>query len=94
MLFNNTIKWIESFVSMDTELAKGSEKAAEGSSKRAAGGRLVKAMYLNEVFGYIHLIKTKILIKKLEDSKDEHQVYGRILGIKRLYDDLRVTAAQ
>nr|GEW32706.1 hypothetical protein [Tanacetum cinerariifolium] len=37
MLFNNTIKWIESFVPMDTELVKGSEKAAEGSSKRAGG---------------------------------------------------------
>nr|GEW86270.1 hypothetical protein [Tanacetum cinerariifolium] len=36
MLFNNTMKWIESFVPMDTELVKGSEKAAEGSSKRAA----------------------------------------------------------
>nr|GEV22102.1 putative reverse transcriptase domain-containing protein [Tanacetum cinerariifolium] len=37
MLFNNTMKWIESFVPMDTELVKDSEKAAEGSSKRAAG---------------------------------------------------------
>nr|GEU50897.1 hypothetical protein [Tanacetum cinerariifolium] len=36
MLFNNTIKWIESFVSMDTELVKGNEIEAEGSSKRAA----------------------------------------------------------
>nr|GEZ70924.1 hypothetical protein [Tanacetum cinerariifolium] len=44
MLFNNTIKWIESFVPMDTKSVKGSdkavegsEKAQEGSSKRAAG---------------------------------------------------------
>nr|GEW88609.1 RNA-directed DNA polymerase, eukaryota [Tanacetum cinerariifolium] len=37
MLFNNNMKWIEAFVPMDTELVKGSEKAAEGSSKRAAG---------------------------------------------------------
>nr|GEV98959.1 retrovirus-related Pol polyprotein from transposon TNT 1-94 [Tanacetum cinerariifolium] len=37
MLFNNTIKWIESFVPMDTELVKGSEKAAEGSKKAAEG---------------------------------------------------------
>nr|GFA32666.1 hypothetical protein [Tanacetum cinerariifolium] len=43
MLFNNTIKWIKTFILMDTELvkdsekvAKGSEKATEGSSKRAA----------------------------------------------------------
>nr|GFC09972.1 hypothetical protein [Tanacetum cinerariifolium] len=33
MLFNNTIKWIDSFVPMDTELVKGSEKAVEGSEK-------------------------------------------------------------
>ncbi|GKC39416.1 hypothetical protein Tco_1051800, partial [Tanacetum coccineum] len=33
-----------------------------------------KAMYLNEVFGSILLVKIKLLIKKLEDSKDEHQV--------------------
>nr|GEY18445.1 hypothetical protein [Tanacetum cinerariifolium] len=37
MLFNNTIKWIEAFVSMDTELVKGSEKAVEGSEKAEEG---------------------------------------------------------
>nr|GFA95447.1 hypothetical protein [Tanacetum cinerariifolium] len=37
MLFNNTMKCIESFVHMDTELVKGSEKAAEGSEKAAEG---------------------------------------------------------
>nr|GFC20480.1 hypothetical protein [Tanacetum cinerariifolium] len=43
MLFSNTMKWIEAFVPMDTELVKGnakvvegSKKAQEGSSKRAA----------------------------------------------------------
>nr|GEZ28175.1 hypothetical protein [Tanacetum cinerariifolium] len=36
MLFNNTIKWIDSFAPMDTELVKGNEKAKEGSFKRAA----------------------------------------------------------
>nr|GEY87029.1 hypothetical protein [Tanacetum cinerariifolium] len=37
MLFNNTMKWIESFVPMDIELVKGSKKAPKGSSKRARG---------------------------------------------------------
>nr|GEU73221.1 reverse transcriptase domain-containing protein [Tanacetum cinerariifolium] len=37
MLFNNTIKWIEAFVPMDTELVKGSEKIAEGSKKAQEG---------------------------------------------------------
>nr|GEV07849.1 hypothetical protein [Tanacetum cinerariifolium] len=41
MLSNNTIKWIESFVPMDTELVKGSKKATEGGSKRV-GGKLEK----------------------------------------------------
>nr|GEY64467.1 hypothetical protein [Tanacetum cinerariifolium] len=37
MLFNNTMKWIEAFVSMNTELVKDSEKAAEGSKKAEEG---------------------------------------------------------
>nr|GEU38574.1 ribonuclease H-like domain-containing protein [Tanacetum cinerariifolium] len=144
----------KAFALMDTELVKGSEKASEGSSKRAAGnleqedakrqmieeenesaelkrcleiipddnddviikatpissksltivdykiykqrrksffkiikadgGRLVKAMYLNEVFGYIPLIKTKLLIKKLEDSKVN--VVGYVLPLLKDYN--------
>nr|GEX66565.1 ribonuclease H-like domain, reverse transcriptase, RNA-dependent DNA polymerase [Tanacetum cinerariifolium] len=35
-----------------------------------------------KVFGYILLLKTNILIKKLEDSEDKYQVWGRIIGIK------------
>nr|GEU82697.1 transposon protein, putative, Mutator sub-class [Tanacetum cinerariifolium] len=56
-----------------------------------SGGRLMKDIYLHEVFGYIPLMKTKILIKKLEDSEGGHQVYRRIVRIKGLY---RVTTAQ
>nr|GEU98647.1 hypothetical protein [Tanacetum cinerariifolium] len=37
MLFNNTMKWIEAFVPMDTELVNGSEKAVEGSEKAKEG---------------------------------------------------------
>nr|GEZ73723.1 hypothetical protein [Tanacetum cinerariifolium] len=37
VLFNNTMKWIESFVSMDTKFVKGSQKAAEGSEKAEEG---------------------------------------------------------
>nr|GEV99264.1 hypothetical protein [Tanacetum cinerariifolium] len=33
MLFNNTMKWIEVFIPMDTELVKDSEKSTEGSEK-------------------------------------------------------------
>nr|GEW79725.1 hypothetical protein [Tanacetum cinerariifolium] len=45
-----------------------------------------------EVFGYILLVKIKLLIKKLEDSEDEHQVQRRIIGIKRLLSAIEVTA--
>ncbi|GJW31323.1 hypothetical protein Tco_0051355 [Tanacetum coccineum] len=34
MLFDNTIKWVDSFVPMDTEVVEGSKSQAEGSSKR------------------------------------------------------------
>ncbi|GJW87322.1 hypothetical protein Tco_0162662 [Tanacetum coccineum] len=51
------------------------------------------AMYLNDVFGSILLVKIKLLIKKLEDSADEHQVYGRIVGIIRLLSAVEVIAA-
>nr|GEX94924.1 hypothetical protein [Tanacetum cinerariifolium] len=37
---------------------------------------------------------TKLLIKKLDNSEGEHQVWGRIVGIKRLHDDPRVNTAQ
>nr|GEY63437.1 putative ribonuclease H-like domain-containing protein [Tanacetum cinerariifolium] len=33
ILFNNTMKWIEAFVPMNTDLVKGSKKAVEGSEK-------------------------------------------------------------
>nr|GEV92191.1 hypothetical protein [Tanacetum cinerariifolium] len=44
---------------------------ADGNSQR---GRLMKDIYLHEVFGDIPLMKTEALIKKLEDSEGEHQV--------------------
>nr|GEZ74493.1 hypothetical protein [Tanacetum cinerariifolium] len=56
--------------------------------------RLMKDMYLNEVFRYILLMKINILIKKLENSEGEHQVYERIVRIKRLHGDVKVTTAQ
>nr|GEX70723.1 hypothetical protein [Tanacetum cinerariifolium] len=37
MLFNNTMKWIETFVPMDADLVKGGNKAVEGSEKAEEG---------------------------------------------------------
>ncbi|GJW95613.1 retrotransposon protein, putative, ty3-gypsy subclass [Tanacetum coccineum] len=34
MLFDNTIKWVDSFVPMDTEVVEGSKSQAKGSKKR------------------------------------------------------------
>ncbi|GJY57885.1 putative ribonuclease H-like domain-containing protein, partial [Tanacetum coccineum] len=34
MFFNNTMKWVDSFVPIDTEVLEGSKSQAEGSSKR------------------------------------------------------------
>ncbi|GJT48157.1 hypothetical protein Tco_0974314 [Tanacetum coccineum] len=47
----------------------------------------------DEVFGSILLVKIKLLIKKLKDSKDEHQVLERIIRIKRLLSAIKVTTA-
>nr|GEU66220.1 putative reverse transcriptase domain-containing protein [Tanacetum cinerariifolium] len=64
---------------------------------------LVKKMYpftrncLLQMWNDVRLqvdYKTKLLIKKLKDSKGKNQVYGRIVRIKRLHDDVRVTTAQ
>nr|GEV96843.1 hypothetical protein [Tanacetum cinerariifolium] len=48
MLFNNTIKWIDSFVPMDTELVKGREKAVKGSEKAKEGSSKIKASNLEQ----------------------------------------------
>ncbi|GKG05556.1 hypothetical protein Tco_0325642, partial [Tanacetum coccineum] len=34
MLFDNTMKWVESFIPIDTEVVGGSKSQAEGSKKR------------------------------------------------------------
>ncbi|GJS93590.1 hypothetical protein Tco_0800558 [Tanacetum coccineum] len=40
------------------------------------------------VFECILLVKIKLLIKKVKDLENEHQVYGKIVGIKRLFEDV------
>ncbi|GJR73372.1 hypothetical protein Tco_0085737 [Tanacetum coccineum] len=35
MLFDNIMKWVDSFVPMDSEVVEGSKTSTEGSSKRA-----------------------------------------------------------
>nr|GEZ66678.1 hypothetical protein [Tanacetum cinerariifolium] len=87
---------------------EGSEKAEEGSYKRAIGEkleqedakrqRIEKENETAELKRCLEIILedayTKLLIKKHKDSEGEHQIYGRIVRIKRLYDDVRVTTTQ
>nr|GEX35778.1 hypothetical protein [Tanacetum cinerariifolium] len=154
MLFNNTMKWIVSFVPMDTKLVKGNEKAVEGSSKRARGklkqedakrqrieednesvglkrcleiipddndDMKIKATPLSfktpTIVDYkIYKERRKIFFKiiRVDGNSQNYLTFGkmfknfniedlevlwsilkeRIAGIKRLYDDLRVTATQ
>ncbi|GJY68599.1 hypothetical protein Tco_0471581 [Tanacetum coccineum] len=111
--FDKTMGWIDSFVSMDSEVVKGGKDKDEGSVTRAKESSSKRAyteleqerikkqkidddqeeakmkasnnlMYgeiykdtrsrILEVFECILLVKIKLLIKKLEDSEDEHQV--------------------
>ncbi|GKE37438.1 hypothetical protein Tco_1460843, partial [Tanacetum coccineum] len=55
---------------------------------------VAKTSRILEVFECILLVKIKLLIKKLEDLEDEHQIKGRIVRIKRLHDDLRVNTSK
>nr|GEY73378.1 hypothetical protein [Tanacetum cinerariifolium]GEY74475.1 hypothetical protein [Tanacetum cinerariifolium] len=72
MLFNNTMKWIEAFVPMDTELVKGDEKAVEGSSSKRAGSNLeqkdAKRQMLEEENEFAELKRCLEII--LEDDDD------------------------
>nr|GEV78512.1 ribonuclease H-like domain, reverse transcriptase, RNA-dependent DNA polymerase [Tanacetum cinerariifolium] len=48
MLLKNTIKWIEAFIPMDTELVKDSDKAVEGSEKAKEGSSKSAASNLEQ----------------------------------------------
>ncbi|GKC55636.1 hypothetical protein Tco_1083234 [Tanacetum coccineum] len=133
--FDKTMGWIDSFVSMDSEVVKRDDDQEEAEMKKhmeivvneeeiavdaiplaTKPTIIVDRKIINEgkigyfqlirvdgssrrsrileVFECILLVKIKLLIKKHEDSEDEHQVLGRIVGIKRLHDDLRVITAK
>nr|GEW50983.1 ribonuclease H-like domain-containing protein [Tanacetum cinerariifolium] len=78
-----TTEHLESDISKKQKVDENVEPVVDDSEE------LRKCIY--EVFGYILLMKTKNLIKKLEDLEDEYLVYSRIVGIKSLQ---RVTVIQ
>ncbi|GJR04032.1 hypothetical protein Tco_0527016 [Tanacetum coccineum] len=71
MLFDNTMKWVDSFVPMDTEVVEGSKSQSEGSKKR-----------------------TREELESDNSKKQKIDENGRIVGIKRLHDDLGVNTAK
>nr|GEW76779.1 hypothetical protein [Tanacetum cinerariifolium] len=62
-----------------TKIQKGNSGTKLEDSVRTKRSKSTKS---KEVVDYILQIKIKLLIKKLEDSEAEYQVYGRIVGIK------------
>ncbi|GJY07018.1 hypothetical protein Tco_0374072 [Tanacetum coccineum] len=48
---------------------------------------------INEVFRSILLVIMELLMDKLDDFGDKYQVYGRIVGIKSLFNAASITAA-
>ncbi|GJZ24556.1 hypothetical protein Tco_0562015 [Tanacetum coccineum] len=109
-LFDKAMKRVNTFVAMDTKLVEGSEVTAEAeiaqeSSSKRAGEDLqqesTKKQKIDDVKETAEVDEdkeTKLVKAKHgytrpeEDYKEYHE--GRIVGIKRLLDDLRVTAAK
>nr|GEZ28625.1 hypothetical protein [Tanacetum cinerariifolium] len=87
-MFDKVYKRVNTFVAMDLKGMEGSKKTqaevTKVSSKRAGDEKEQesakkqkldeKDIYLHEVSGYIPLMKTNTLIKKLEDSKAPEEV--------------------
>nr|GEU43418.1 reverse transcriptase domain-containing protein [Tanacetum cinerariifolium] len=82
MLFNNTMKWIKSFVPIDTELVKGSEKIVEGSEKAQEGSSKRAANKLEQEDAKRQRIKEENEFAKLK----------RCLEIIPEDDDVRIKA--
>ncbi|GJR89654.1 hypothetical protein Tco_0213665 [Tanacetum coccineum] len=51
------------------------------------------SLRINEVFGSILLVIMELLMKKLDDFGDKYQVYGRIVGIKSLFNVVNIIVA-
>nr|GEW95808.1 hypothetical protein [Tanacetum cinerariifolium] len=90
MLFNNTMKWIEAFVPMDTDLVKGSEKAVEGSEKtkesssKREADKLeqgdAKRQRIKEDNEYVEL---KRCLEIIPEEDDDNMVY--FLLVEKMY---------
>nr|GEY00316.1 hypothetical protein [Tanacetum cinerariifolium] len=78
------MKWIESFVSMDTELVKGSEKAEEGSSKRAAGKLEQKDAKRQRIKEENESAKLKRFLEIIPDNDDDVIIEATPISSKSL----------
>ncbi|GJU96382.1 hypothetical protein Tco_1321138 [Tanacetum coccineum] len=84
MLFDNTMKWVDSFVPMDTEVVEGSKSQSEGSKKRT-----------REELESDNSKKQKIDENKLEIQKKNIKFQRGLLGFQKgFHDDLGVNIAK
>ncbi|GJY13980.1 hypothetical protein Tco_0383289 [Tanacetum coccineum] len=96
MLFDKAMTRVNTFVDMDTELVKGNETRTEESSKRTGEeleSKNLKKQKLDEnVEAEVDDDQEEAEMKKhMEIVPDDE---GRIIGIKRLHDDLGVNTAK
>nr|GEY07602.1 hypothetical protein [Tanacetum cinerariifolium] len=77
-------KWIESFVPMDTELKKGSEKAAEGSSKREACKLEQEDAKRHRIKEENTSVKLKRCLEIIPDGDDDVTIEATSLSSKSL----------
>ncbi|GJU60135.1 hypothetical protein Tco_1237901 [Tanacetum coccineum] len=97
-LFDKAMKRVNSFVDMDTKLVEGSEVRVEGSEIRVEGSSKRAGEELEQEIKAKHGSTRpeegyeRVLWGDLKTMFDPHfEDQGRIVGIKRLLDDLKVT---
>nr|GEU29948.1 hypothetical protein [Tanacetum cinerariifolium] len=80
MLFNNTMKWIEAFVPMDTELVKSNEKAAKDNAKAAEDSEKAKEDDDDVIIKATPLSSKSLTIVDYKIYKEGKKSYSKIIG--------------
>nr|GEW79057.1 hypothetical protein [Tanacetum cinerariifolium] len=91
MLFNNNMKWIESFVPMKIELVKGSENVAEGCSKRARSNLEEKDAKRQRIEEENESAELKRCLEIILDDNDDVKIKATLLSSKSpTIDDYKI----
>nr|GEU44950.1 hypothetical protein [Tanacetum cinerariifolium] len=104
-MFDKAFKRLNTFQDYRTELVKEKEKKAreeliQKNKEEVAIDVIPLAIKSSRIVDWkiqkesILLVLMKLLMKKLNDFEEEYEVYGRIVRIKSLFDDVGITAAQ